>query len=107
MDLIKEPAKLKERTEKIKELVKIANSDLISRFQYAKTISEDAEISKEALDIWLSYFRKIFLQKCLTPDVKQTDKLKNIIKLCQKTNFLISTTNVNSRLALEILMLEL
>ena len=107
MDLIREPAKLKERGEKIKELVKILNSDLILRFQYAKTISEDAEISKEALDIWLSYFRKIFLKKCLTPDIKQADKLKNIIKLCQKTNFLISTTNVNLRLALEILMLEL
>ena len=34
-------------------------------------------------------------------------KLKNILNLIQNINFLISTTNVNPRLALEILMLEL
>ena len=73
---------------------------------------------KEILEIWLRYFRGVLLLK-----IKETtyhgdsnvkslpsysvSKLKEILKLIQSTSFLISTTNVNPKLALEILMLEL
>jgi len=47
----------------------------------------------------------------LPPEVKKPEypfsKLKNIIKQIQNTIFLISTKNINPRLALEILMLQL
>jgi DNA polymerase-3 subunit delta' len=107
IDLVNHPEKLKEREEKIRELEKITAGDLNTRFQYVKNISQDNEMVKETLAVWLSYFRKIFLQKCLAGDIRETEKLKNVIKTAQNADFLISTTNANSRLVLENLMLEL
>ena len=107
IDFISNPQKLENQKKIIKELIEISNSPLASRFQYARGLAKTPNL-KEILDIWLSYFRNILLEKCLTPEVKHpVSKLKNIIKQIQNTNFLLSTTNVNPRLALEILMIEL
>lgn len=109
IDSVLFPQKLETRQKKIKELIEISNSNLAFRFQYAKNLSRDENL-RETLNIWLNYFRNLLI-KCLTPGFKHSgyslSKLKNIIKQIQSTNFLLSTTNVNSRLALEILMLEL
>lgn len=94
----------------ISDLVKMSESDLASRFQYAKNIS--TEDLRGTLDIWLRYFRKIFINRLTgqrTEDFNQYSltKLKDIIRQIQSTNYLISTTNLNPRLALEILLIEL
>jgi len=107
IDFISNPQKLENQKKIIKELIEVSNSPLGIRFQYAGGLAKTLNL-KEVLDIWLSYFRNILLEKCLTPGVKQpVPKLKNIIKQIQNTNFLLFTTNINPRLALEILMLEL
>lgn len=107
IDFLKEPQKLKEREKLIKEISELTKADLNSRFQYAKKIAKSAQL-KEILNLWLSYFRENLIQKCSSPtDEHLIPKLINIVKQIQTTNFLISTTNVNPRLALEILMLEL
>lgn len=109
MEFISDSKKLKLLQETIEELIQVSNSHLSARFQYAKSLSQDPQNLKEILDIWLSYFRNILLLKIKgKEDLNQYSflKLKNIIKLIQTTKFLISTTNVNSRLALENLMLE-
>ena len=85
-----------------KELAKIFNSNLSSRFQYAKEISTKENL-QEILEIWLNYFRNIFIKNCSTPSAKH---LGNILQQIQRTIYLISTTNVNPRLALEILMMN-
>jgi hypothetical protein len=107
IDLAVNPQKLKQRREKIRELTEIAKSDLALRFQYARTMSENPRDVKEILDIWLSYFRKIFLEQCSIPDVKKMERIRDTIKSTQNTIFLLSSTNVNPRLALENLMLEI
>lgn len=94
----------------ILDLIKVSNSDLVSRFQYAKTLSE--KNLKETLDAWLRYFRKIIINRLTgqkTEDFNQYSltKLKDIIRQTQSTNFLISSTNSNPRLALEVLLIEL
>ncbi|MBZ9577787.1 DNA polymerase III subunit [Patescibacteria group bacterium] len=94
----------------ISDLIKISESDLVSRFQYAKDIS--TENLKEILDTWLRYFRRIFISRLTgreTKDFSQYSltKLKDIIRHIQSTKFLIFTTNTNSRLALEILLMEM
>ena len=99
-DFLKNPEKLKEEEFKIKELIKICNSPLFSRFQYAKDLSANESL-KEILNIWLIYFRKALISQ------KKVAKIKNILKILQRVIFLMSTTNINQRLALEILMLEL
>jgi DNA polymerase III delta prime subunit len=89
------------RQEKVKELLKIRSSDLAQRFQYAKKLSEDPAILKETLEDWLRYFRSVLLSDANRPEVVK------IVKTIQTIHYLISTTNVNSKLALEVLMLEL
>jgi DNA polymerase-3 subunit delta' len=88
---------------RIKELTNLFNLNLFSRFQYAKEISTEENL-QEILEIWLNYFRNDFIKNCSTTGVEY---FKNILQEIQRTIYLISTTNVNPRLALEILMLEL
>jgi len=99
MSFLENPEKLKEQEIKIKELIKIYNSPLFLRFQYAKELSVNESL-KEILNIWLIYFRKALISQ------KNVAKIKNILKVLQRVIFLMSTTNINQRLALEILMLE-
>lgn len=106
MDYISDPKKLANFQEKIKELNKISNSELVTRFQYAKNLSQNPQELKEILDIWLNYFREIMLSR-IQQGGRDLARLKNILNRIQTTKFLISTTNVNPRLTLEILMLEL
>lgn len=113
IDFATMPPKLENQKKVIEDVIKISNSDLAFRFQYVKEISGTAANTsnlREILNIWLSYFRDILTSKVKNPNLYPNytlSKLKNILKLIQNTNFLVSTTNVNPRLALEILMLEL
>ena len=84
--------------EEIERLQKIIKGNLAKRFQYAKELAEDQQNLKKALETWLAYFRESLLS-----DLGQAKTVK-ILKLLQTTHRLISTTNVNARLALEILM---
>lgn len=105
IDFLENPEKLKKREEKIREIIKISNLPLSARFKYAKDLVDKANL-REVLEIWLDHFRSVFLKKCLTSDIKHLAETENILQALQRTIFLISTTNVNSRLALEILMME-
>jgi len=109
IDFISDPQKLENQKRIIKELIEISKSDLSFRFQYVRDLSKNPNL-KEILEVWLFYFRSILLGS-LTPKFKSSGytppRLKNILKKIQSTIFLISNTNINSRLALEILMLEL
>lgn len=87
--------------EKIKELLEVSRADLAQRFQYAKKLSEDPQSLPEILENWLRYFRAVLLS-----NLNQTKTIK-ILKTIQTLHYLISTTNLNPRLALEILMIEL
>lgn len=87
----------REETEKIS---KIAKSDLGKLFQYAKELADDPVNLRKNLEAWLGYFREVLLANPNQP------KVLNILKTLQTTHHLISTTNVNPRLALEILMLD-
>lgn len=118
VDFISYPKKLEERDRKIKELIEILNSNLACRLQKAKDLAKRTNL-KEVLNVWLSFFRQILISK-INQQFSEFDfgqfkypreyslaKLKNTLKLIEGTNFFISTTNVNPRLALEILMIEL
>src|SRR3989344_5666110 len=88
----------KEEADKISKIVK---SDLGKLFQYAKELADDPQNIKKTLESWLSYFKEVLLADLNQP------KILNTLKTIQNTHYLISTTNVNPRLALDILMLEL
>lgn len=97
--------KLDEFKKSIKEAAGLAGADFAVRFQYAKEIAQKENL-KEILATWLFYFRNLLLEK-YPSSASDTLHWLNVLKKIQETNFLISNTNVNARLALEILMLEL
>jgi len=100
----------------IKDLETILRSDLSYRFDYVKKISleekkEGGVLFFEILEVWLAYFRE-FLFEIVREENKNKrnyplKKIKKIIPLIQNIYYLISSTNVNKRLAMEILMMHL
>lgn len=113
--------KLKDWERIRKELITILNSDLAVKFQYVKELSQKDNL-KEILEIWLAFFRENLMLKIKAEpekirrglDTQQSNpldysltKIKNILSKIQTINFLIATTNVNIRLALETFMLDL
>jgi DNA polymerase III delta prime subunit len=96
----------------IDDLTKLIQSDLVYRFNFAKIAGE--KDLKEMLSNWTIFLRKIFISK-LNGEKERSDdskhysinKLKDILNNIQETKHSISTTNANSRLALELLLLEL
>jgi DNA polymerase-3 subunit delta' len=130
MDLVSDPQKLTSRKKTISNLVKILNSDIAFRFQCAKDISQkQPQDLKETLETWLRYSREILISTISSQQLSRFDintdidididrdidrfrtfslnQLKSIINQIQNTNLLLSRTNVNPRLALENLMLEI
>ncbi|MDO8436513.1 MAG: hypothetical protein Q7S82_04035 [bacterium] len=120
-DFISDPQKLKEWEKTEKELAVILNSDIADKFQYAKELSQKDNL-KEILEVWLAFFReKLMLKINPESDGKQYGKssqgldiskyplikIKNILSKIQTINYLIATTNVNTRLILETFMLDL
>jgi len=102
LEFLENPEKLAEREKRLKELLKLSNSSLSLRFRYAKDLAESQDLM-EVLNIWLYYFRNILISK---KEGKTLLKIKKALENIQKTIFLILTTNVNQRLALEILLME-
>ncbi|MBL7156143.1 MAG: DNA polymerase III subunit [Candidatus Pacebacteria bacterium] len=97
------------------EILKVLNADLENRFKYAESWSKIDSV--KILNDYLRYLREILLLKAgaqtninIIPQQFKSISLmeiKKIIQNLQETMFLISTKNINKRLALELLMLNL
>ena len=110
VEIISNSEKIEFFQQKIKELNKISNAPLAYRFQYAKNLSEELAALKETLDIWLDYYRSILLAEIKErKDFSRSSllKIKDVLNHIQTAKYLIFTTNINPRLALEILMMDL
>lgn len=94
--------KIEDSKEIISDLIKLKESDLAYKFQYAKKITaKDSEADiKEILNTWLRHFRSQLVSD-------DTGKIKEILKQVQSTQHLLSTTNTNPKLALEILLMKI
>jgi DNA polymerase-3 subunit delta' len=97
--------KYMEREEKIKDFKKILQSPLYLRFNYVKELVEKNE-TKETLKIWLYFLREKLIEAIKNKDL-EIRKLISSILILEKIYYLVLTKNINKRLALEILMLEL
>ncbi len=115
IDFISDPQKLEKQRKAIKDLIKFSKAGLSERFQYVKDLSQTPQLSREILDIWLGYFRNLLLAMVAgkkLPNEFQSgnysfSRLGKALQLIQKINFLITKTNVNLKLALEMLAIEL
>ena len=121
MSFLKDSKKITEIDQKINDFNKLSQSDLATRFKYVQELSklEPQEI-KKVLSIWSRYIRNMMIEKskCQMSNVKSNPKskiqknyspakLKNIVETISNLQFSFATTNINTRLALETLMLEL
>lgn len=114
----KNPELLEEKKKIISKLEKLIKSGLNERYQYAEELSKDASQAKNILNHWLFWFRDLILLKSDCPDLAiypesakyhssySLSRLINVIKSIKRTNELLSNSSINSKLALEVLMLE-
>ncbi|MFZ5559757.1 MAG: hypothetical protein ACOZAL_03115 [Patescibacteria group bacterium] len=88
-----------------KEYINLLQKPLNDVFKTIEQISKEETEIFPLLDCWLFFFRDLLINRSATD--KQRDKFVKIIKEIQKTKDLISSTNVNQRLALENLVLSI
>lgn len=129
VDFISNPEELKIWQNEIKDLSRAVSGGLGERFKYVKNISEEKKIG-EILEIWSIYFRGLLMEalkekeKGVEPAVNlgdakkfefskttnsafSLDKISLILKKIEQLNYILFATNVNEKLALETLMLEI
>jgi DNA polymerase-3 subunit delta' len=81
-----------------KDYIDILKKPLNDIFKFIENIYKDESEIVSLLDSWLFWFRDLMMNK-------EDNKYVKILKEIQKTKDLISTTNINKRLALENLAL--
>ncbi len=97
-------SELEERKKIAEELEKISSSLLYERFQYAKELSQKENL-KEILEIWLGFLREKLIRGI--EESEDSQKLREKLNLLQQLYVLVSTSNVNARLALETLFINI
>lgn len=106
----------------LKEFLKITNSSLSEKFKYAKAVDSEERNVSEILQALEKYYRYILFLKSGINDSelknympeppqslmeKPISKLKEDIKLIENINNKITFTNANSKLALEVLLMNI
>ena len=102
VNFLERPESLENRKKIINDLIKMMKSPLSERFQYVQELLKREDL-RNVLIIWLSYLRESLL---LNNSTESLSKLKKILNAIQETIFLISNTNTNLKLALEVLVAE-
>lgn len=110
-----DPGNLVLQKKTVKEIAEMKSKSFSFRFQYAKELSQDSNKLRQALDIWLRYFRGLLLREIRNEELSAKNnefnysprRLMEIIGFIQKVIFLLSNTNVNQRLALEALLIKI
>ncbi len=88
------------------EFQKLQKADFVERFAMAKKIADAPELIPETLDAWLLAAR-LLLHASLKENPSVARALIGAIQVIQETSLLLRTTNINPRLALEHIMVNL
>jgi len=111
------PALLKEQDQLLADIENLIKADLNSRYLYIEKIAKDISGARYILNTWLLWFRDLALLSCGCQDLIINQKtasfkhqyslnqIKNIIQSIKKTDYMLQNPSINSRLALEVLML--
>ena len=90
----------------IAEFEKLQQADLTTRFMHAKKLADAPEQITQTLHEW-SLVARQQLYAAVKENPQTASALLGSIRVIQETNYLLRTTNVNPRLALERIMLHL
>jgi len=100
---------LEEIRRRIQEINQLKNQSIYLKFKYAKEIAKAEDVEK-ILEIWLAYFRDLMYKELIGQGKENTwtkAQLQRILLSLQEIYHLITTSNINPELALELLFLEL
>ncbi len=128
IEFIAQPEKLKKWRDSLKELAAVASGNLSARFKYVGRVVETEDLG-EILEIWQFYFRELMVENLnkktgasVPPSasapkkvaftrpgsgIPPLERIRRALQAIHKTNYLLATTNVNAKLALENLMMEI
>ena len=120
--LIGDPSLLGSREERLNDLQSLISASRVEKFAYADKLARDKESMRQAVLVWLSYWRDVMLRTAhaSTPLVN-VDRNVEIEDLAQRLDLSIARRvvssleqvlekmerNVNSRLLAEVLLLDL
>jgi DNA polymerase-3 subunit delta' len=113
---------LKQREERLKQLLALPKMERIDRLDYAEQLSRQPRLIEEMLELWLAWWRDLLLVKSGCAEMTSNEDLRafleeqarryelkemyRFIKAIRETVRQLED-NVNPRLALEVLMLDL
>lgn len=86
------------------DLNNLRNSFLAERFEYVKNLAKDRKEAKETLKIWISLLRREMIED---GDESEVLRIKKALKVMEDILFLTSKTNVNLKLSLEKVIINL
>jgi len=115
IDFLSKPETLEKQRKAISDFKSIIGNNLLFRFKCAKELAANTREIKEVLESWLGYLRELLIsvnhscqrEEILLKKDYSLETLKNNINSIQEINFLLAKANINPRLALETLMLNL
>lgn len=93
-----------------KEILQIINGNLAEKFRYAKAVNLEGENFNDILNNLQRHFRNLLLGKLgigkESENLYSLEKLQHILKIIDTLSYQAVTSNINQKLALEILLLE-
>ncbi len=122
VEAARDEAILRRRDDLLDALMELMGQGRVERFAYARQLSRDAEAAREALDIWLSWWRDLLLMASgSSAEIANLDRAEALREMAgryslgQVRDFIEALRaaawrlehNANARLTLEVLLLSL
>ena len=92
------------------DLQRILGADLAEKFSFAKNTNLEGENFANIINILQKFFRKELISKIMMQSSGtkySVFKVRNILNTLQKISHKASTSNINQKMALEIILLDL
>lgn len=103
LDFAENPEKIEDRNKIISDLLNLKKAPLSERFSYAKKLADSSFETKQVLSVWTEFLRRAMIGR----EEASFKDSPSFLKRVQNTMFLISTTNINPKLAIENLLINL
>jgi DNA polymerase-3 subunit delta' len=122
LQIYQQPELLEQRQTWLDDHLRLLASNRVDRFAYAEILAKDKDTLRQALQVWLSYWRDVMLfstgAQASFINIDRIDEFKRIAGLVHPTHarqaiahlehtLALFDTNVNTRLAVEVLLLDL
>lgn len=91
----------KDDQQELLQLLTVLKKNLAEKFQYAKDFDADGKSVQNILQLMERHFRNLLLQDL------ENKSVRNTLKLLDNINKKLAFTNINQKLALEVLLLDI